>query len=1176
MARLPQPGSDNGTWGDILNEFLSQSLAPSGELKPDSVGSAQLKENSVTNNAIAPNTITNTELASNAVNAAIIADGSITETLLDSSLQTKINASAAVSSVNTKTGAVMLDKTDIGLGNVDNTSDVNKPVSNAQQTALDTKLDKASGTQRVYIVNAAGTQTTAQYSPTAVAGTFVTRDASGRIAAVDPSASSDVTTKNYVDTALASKANDSSVVHTSGNETIANQKTFTGNVIVGDGTANVGITTNGTAYNGVFTNVYSDTASPYSLFTRYKGTIAAPTQVPSGSYLGQFGFRGANETGVANIHDAVRIGAWTEEDVKSTSQQSALIVWTAPNYQISPIERLRVSGNGNVSVGRGADNGSLFSVARNGGAFRMGSVQTNGTTTLTGTGTTFTNTFRVGDSISVAGETSRVITAIASDTSLTVSVAFATSASGLGYFPTSNLDMFRIQTNGNIGINQSLPQARLHFGASTTANDGIQFGTDTNLYRSAADTLRTDDTLSVGTSLVLPQNATTVLYNTSDQTTNYERARHYWSSNTYTIGTEVGGTGTVRNLELKANGVVFRMRPGGSTSGLWEFASGLTSANNVGVNISGSYTATSGVNPIMAIQPTINQSTTAGYTALLVNPTETTTGSGTKLLADFQVGGVSKAKIDNTGSQTLSFGAASSIYNTTDETTNYERVRQFWTGNTYYIRTEAGGTGTQRPIVISGTNRNFTIGYGLNFYDFNTSTGSNSGVTGMNINGSWGSSAAVTTAMSITPSINQSGTAGYTMLQINPTETSTGSGTKLLADFQVGGVSKTRIDTLGSHLLSGGAKLVIFNTTDETTNYERAALYWSSNAMNLRTEFGGTGLSRNLILGTANRTMIIADSPGASGIFQFTIATSTTNSVGVGLNGSIAQSSATYTPLAIQPTVNQSGTAGYTALLINPTESTTGSGTKLLADFQVGGVSKAKIDNTGVITAAAGTTAGSVVTIDGAQTLTNKTFSAMSLSGNTVLPQSAQLHLYNTIDQTTNYERVRQYWSSNTYVITTEFGGTGTARPMQIVGAGRVLDIGKTTAHFDFQSSTAANISVVRITPTLTTTSGSVQALGITPTINQSGLAGYTTFLVNPTETATGSGTKLLADFQVGGISKVSITSLGQLKLTASTTSASTMNIPTGIAPSSPSTGDIYSDGTHVYCYLDGIWKQLD
>jgi len=46
---------------------------------------------------------------------------------------------ALVSSVAGKTGAVSLVKADVGLGNVDNTSDVNKPVSTATQTALNGK-----------------------------------------------------------------------------------------------------------------------------------------------------------------------------------------------------------------------------------------------------------------------------------------------------------------------------------------------------------------------------------------------------------------------------------------------------------------------------------------------------------------------------------------------------------------------------------------------------------------------------------------------------------------------------------------------------------------------------------------------------------------------------------------------------------------------------------------------------------------------------------------------------------------------------------------------------------------------------------------------------------------------------------------------------------------------------
>lgn len=52
-------------------------------------------------------------------------------------------AAAPVQSVAGKTGVVTLTKSDVGLGNVDNTSDVNKPISSATQTALNTKLDSS-------------------------------------------------------------------------------------------------------------------------------------------------------------------------------------------------------------------------------------------------------------------------------------------------------------------------------------------------------------------------------------------------------------------------------------------------------------------------------------------------------------------------------------------------------------------------------------------------------------------------------------------------------------------------------------------------------------------------------------------------------------------------------------------------------------------------------------------------------------------------------------------------------------------------------------------------------------------------------------------------------------------------------------------------------------------------
>jgi len=59
-----------------------------------------------------------------------------------------------VLSVNTKVGAVVLDKTDIGLDQVDNTSDIDKPVSTATQTEIDNRItpfEEESQFQQYYV-----------------------------------------------------------------------------------------------------------------------------------------------------------------------------------------------------------------------------------------------------------------------------------------------------------------------------------------------------------------------------------------------------------------------------------------------------------------------------------------------------------------------------------------------------------------------------------------------------------------------------------------------------------------------------------------------------------------------------------------------------------------------------------------------------------------------------------------------------------------------------------------------------------------------------------------------------------------------------------------------------------------------------------------------------------------
>lgn len=238
MARLPRPGSDDGVWGDILNQYLLSSHKADGSLR----------------------------------------DNIVSEAKLSNDVRSKLNAvggSGAVSSVNTQTGDVVLTKSDIGLANVDDTSDANKPISSATQAALDSKVDDSDArltNQRTPIdgsVDNSKVATGANIAQSKIAN--LTSDLAAKIdnaekgaadgvatlgsdgivpasqlpaATVTPDA--DATTKGVVQLTgdlggtassptvpgLATKADDAAVVHVAGSETVTGAKDFTGGLTV--------------------------------------------------------------------------------------------------------------------------------------------------------------------------------------------------------------------------------------------------------------------------------------------------------------------------------------------------------------------------------------------------------------------------------------------------------------------------------------------------------------------------------------------------------------------------------------------------------------------------------------------------------------------------------------------------------------------------------------------------------------------------------------------------------------------------------------------------------------------------------------------------------------------------------------------------------------------------------
>lgn len=157
MARLPIPGADNGNWGTVLNSFLlvehnaDGTLNPSGSLsaKADSLATANALNGKIdtsdkaTANGVATldtnSRVPTSQLGSGTATAStyLRGDGSWQSAPSMASISSTdiTDASSVGRSVLTCTDQTAA-RTAIGLGNVDNTSDISKPVSNAQSAAI--------------------------------------------------------------------------------------------------------------------------------------------------------------------------------------------------------------------------------------------------------------------------------------------------------------------------------------------------------------------------------------------------------------------------------------------------------------------------------------------------------------------------------------------------------------------------------------------------------------------------------------------------------------------------------------------------------------------------------------------------------------------------------------------------------------------------------------------------------------------------------------------------------------------------------------------------------------------------------------------------------------------------------------------------------------------------------
>jgi hypothetical protein len=202
----------------------------------------------------------------------------------------------------------------------------------------------------------------------------------------------------------------------------------------------------------------------------------------------------------------------------------------------------------------------------------------------------------------------------------------------------------------------------------------------------------------------LSQNTVQENYNSADQSTDYERIKQSWVSNIFTLTSEVGGAGAKRDFQFVNNGTL-RFPAFSSTSGAIQLSANTGTADCGVVGIAGSMNGSTNSQYGLKITPTFIQTGSAGYAALQIAVTETSTGSGAKLLISATVGGVSKFALDNTG--TITFGDGGNfVAGTTTGTklgTGATQKLGFW-GATPVVRPAAVADATDAATVITQLN----------------------------------------------------------------------------------------------------------------------------------------------------------------------------------------------------------------------------------------------------------------------------------------------------------------------------------------------------------------------------------------------------------------------------------------------------------------------------------------
>lgn len=215
-----------------------------------------------------------------------------------------ISAVAPVTSVAGKTGAVVVTKADVGLSSVDNTSDAAKPVSTAQQTALNLKQDTLTAGTNVTIVGSTISATGSVTSVASRTGAVVLTKADVGLTNVDNTTDANKPVSTATQTALNLKQN---------TLTAGTNITIIGSTIssAGSGLKEVLDYTNagGFPVTGSVETLYIDKSTNKiyrwtgSAYTTFAGNVTTSGSAPTNPNIGDFWFDSNNVILYIRVND---------------------------------------------------------------------------------------------------------------------------------------------------------------------------------------------------------------------------------------------------------------------------------------------------------------------------------------------------------------------------------------------------------------------------------------------------------------------------------------------------------------------------------------------------------------------------------------------------------------------------------------------------------------------------------------------------------------------------------------------------------------------------------------------------------------------------------------------------------------------------------------------------------